>query len=45
MKIEYVHVSTKDQNTDRQIKKMRELGVEDRYVFVDKQSGKDFNYP
>lgn len=44
-KLGYVRVSTKDQNTERQLKKMRELGIEDRYVFVDKQSGKDFNRP
>lgn len=45
MKLGYVRVSTKDQNTDRQIIKMRELGIEDRYIFIDKQSGKDFNRP
>lgn len=45
MNIGYVRVSTKEQNTDRQIKKMRELGIEERYIFVDKQSGKDFNRP
>ena len=42
-KLAYVRVSTKDQNTDRQIKKMMELGVEERFIFVDKASGKDFN--
>lgn len=45
MKLGYVRVSTKEQNTDRQIKKMYELGIEERYIFVDKQSGKDFNRP
>jgi DNA invertase Pin-like site-specific DNA recombinase len=45
MKIGYVRVSTKDQNTERQIKKMRELGIEERYTFIDKASGKDFNRP
>lgn len=45
MKIGYVRVSTKEQNTERQLKKMRELGIEERYIFVDKQSGKDFNRP
>jgi DNA invertase Pin-like site-specific DNA recombinase len=45
MKLGYVRVSTKEQNTERQLKKMRELGIEERYVFVDKQSGKDFNRP
>lgn len=41
----YVRVSTKDQNEDRQIIAMHEFGVEDRYILVDKLSGKDFNRP
>lgn len=41
----YVRVSTKDQNIVRQIKKMKDLGIEDRYISIDKQSGKDFNRP
>ncbi|WP_141505728.1 recombinase family protein [Paenibacillus luteus] len=45
MNLGYVRVSTKEQNTERQIKKMKELGIEDRYIFIDKQSGKDFNRP
>ncbi|MFD0680358.1 MULTISPECIES: recombinase family protein [unclassified Paenibacillus] len=45
MKLGYVRVSTKEQNTERQVKKMRELGIEERYIFIDKQSGKDFNRP
>jgi len=45
MKIGYVRVSTKDQNTERQVRKMIDLGVEERYIFIDKQSGKDFNRP
>lgn len=45
VKLGYVRVSTKDQNTERQLKKMIDLGIEDRYIFVDKQSGKDFNRP
>lgn len=45
MKLGYVRVSTKEQNTERQLKKMYELGIEERYIFVDKQSGKDFNRP
>lgn len=39
----YVRVSTKDQNEERQIKALLENGVEDRFIFIDKQSGKDFN--
>ncbi|MFC5647947.1 recombinase family protein [Paenibacillus solisilvae] len=45
MKLGYVRVSSKDQNTERQLKKMHELGIEERYIFVDKQSGKDFDRP
>ncbi|MFC5648039.1 recombinase family protein [Paenibacillus solisilvae] len=45
MKFGYVRVSSKDQNTERQLKKMHELGIEERYIFVDKQSGKDFDRP
>lgn len=41
----YVRVSTKDQNEARQLIAMREFGVEDNYIFMDKQSGKDFNRP
>ncbi|PJN50208.1 hypothetical protein PAEVO_52520 [Paenibacillus sp. GM2FR] len=41
MKLAYGRVRAKDQNPERQLVKFRELGVEDR-IFVDKQSGKDF---
>ena len=41
----YVRVSTKDQNEARQIIAMREFGVEERCIFTEKQSGKDFNRP
>lgn len=41
----YVRVSTKEQNPERQIKKMQELGIEERYLFIEKQSGKDFDRP
>ncbi len=43
MKIGYVRVSTVDQNEDRQIKAMQEDNVEK--IYMDKQSGKDFNRP
>ncbi|MFZ3589730.1 recombinase family protein [Bacillus sp. DJP31] len=45
MKLGYARVSAKDQNPERQLKKFRELRIEERYVFIDKQSGKDFNRP
>ena len=41
----YVRVSTKDQNTDRQIVDMQALGINDRDIFIDKASGKDFDRP
>ena len=41
----YVRVSTKDQNEIRQMNAMHEFGIEDRCIYLDKQSGKDFNRP
>ena len=41
----YVRVSTKEQNEDRQIIAMREFGVVDSCIVLDKQSGKDFERP
>jgi DNA invertase Pin-like site-specific DNA recombinase len=38
----YIRVSSKDQNEDRQIIAMREKGINDRDIFMDKVSGKDF---
>lgn len=40
-KFGYVRVSSKDQNEERQIQNMKSLGIEDRDIFVDKQSGKN----
>lgn len=40
-KFGYVRVSSKDQNEERQIENMKYLGIEDRYIFIDKQSGKN----
>ncbi|MFW9335653.1 recombinase family protein [Paenibacillus polymyxa] len=45
MKLAYGRVSAKDQNPERQLVKFRELGVDERYIFVDKMSGKDFERP
>ena len=41
----YIRVSTADQNIERQLTKMRELGIEERDIFIDKASGKSFNRP
>ncbi len=38
----YVRVSSDDQNEARQVKQMRELGIDERHIFIDKKSGKDF---
>ena len=43
MKIGYARVSTKDQNESRQIDALIECGVELSNIFIDKQSGKNFN--
>ena len=41
----YIRVSTRDQNEDRQLIAMRELSILEKNVFLDKQSGKDFERP
>ncbi len=41
----YARVSTKEQNEDRQLIALGEVGVLEKNIFVDKQSGKDFNRP
>ncbi|PEP49944.1 recombinase family protein [Bacillus pseudomycoides] len=40
-KFGYVRVSSKDQNEERQIQNMKNLGIEERDVFIDKESGKN----
>ena len=40
--VAYVRVSTKDQNLERQLAVLKALGIEDKYIYQDKQSGKDF---
>ena len=41
----YVRVSTREQNGDRQLMAMNELAVPEKNIFMDKQSGKDFERP
>jgi DNA invertase Pin-like site-specific DNA recombinase len=41
----YARVSHKDQNADRQIIALKEVGIGEEYIFTDKQSGKDFERP
>lgn len=39
----YGRVSSKDQNEERQLVAFKEYGIEERDIYIDKQSGKDFN--
>lgn len=39
----YIRVSTKDQNLQRQLYEMKKLGIEDKYIYEDKASGKDMD--
>ena len=41
----YVRVSTREQNEDRQLVAMRDYGVSEGGIFLDKLSGKDFERP
>ena len=41
----YIRVSTREQNEDRQLLALRGAAVPDRNIFLDKQSGKDFQRP
>ncbi len=41
----YVRVSTREQNEDRQLIALGEMGVPEENIYMDKQSGKDFNRP
>lgn len=41
----YIRVSTREQNEDRQLIALREIGVLEKNIYLDKQSGKDFNRP
>jgi len=39
----YIRVSSKDQNIDRQLEAIKGLSIDERDIFIDKQSGKDFD--
>ncbi len=41
----YVRISSKDQNEDRQMIAMRQFGIASDNIFLDKQSGKNFDRP
>ena len=39
----YIRVSTKHQNIDRQYEEIKALNIDDKYIFIDRESGKDFD--
>ena len=41
----YIRVSSRDQNEDRQVDAMNQLKIVPKNVYIDKQSGKDFERP
>ena len=41
----YIRVSTKEQNEDRQRIALEAFGIPKKHIYMDKQSGKDFNRP
>lgn len=41
----YIRVSSRDQNDNRQMIALKKLEIPENYIFMDKQSGKDFNRP
>ena len=41
----YIRVSSRDQNEDRQLIAMRQIHVPEKHIYMDKQSGKDFERP
>lgn len=41
----YIRVSTREQNEDRQLLALKELSIPEKNLFIDKQSGKDFDRP
>ena len=41
----YIRVSTREQNEDRQLIALCEMAVPEKNIFMDKQSGKDFERP
>lgn len=41
----YIRVSTIEQNEDRQYLALKDVGIEDGNIYMDKLSGKDFNRP
>lgn len=45
MEYGYVRVSTREQNEQRQLVALKEFGILEKQIYMDKQSGKDFERP
>lgn len=41
--VAYIRVSSNDQNIDRQYEQIKDLGIEEKHIYIDKASGKDFD--
>ena len=41
----YIRVSTKEQNIDRQLVSLEKMGIPKKQIYIDRQSGKDFQRP
>ncbi len=39
----YARISTKDQNLDRQLDAFAQRGISEKYIYIDRESGKDFD--
>lgn len=45
MEYGYIRVSTREQNEQRQVIALKEYGISEKQIYMDKQSGKDFERP
>lgn len=45
MEYGYIRVSSKEQNIDRQMAALLKEEIDEKHIFIDKQSGKDFDRP
>ena len=41
----YIRVSTQEQNIDRQLHSLFDMGIDRKNIYIDKQSGKNFKRP
>ena len=39
----YIRVSTRHQNIDRQYEEIKTLDIDDRHIYIDKESGKSLS--